>query len=294
MSRHLDLTALRSFVAVTDTGGVTKAAAVLNLTQSAVSMQIKRLEEAIDLSLFERQGRALHITAEGEQLLGYARQMLAINDEAIMRLTAQDYEGEITLGVPHDIIYPFVPPVLRRFSQDFPRIQVRMISASTMNLHAMFGKGEVDVIVTTEEEAGPGGEVLVQKPLVWVGAHAGTAWRQSPLPIAFCSLCNFRSGVLRRLNEAGQAWDIVIDSEHDAAVDAAVSADLAVTAVIEGGTPPQSSEIAHNGSLPDPGATKIILYTQGRDHKGYEALRAMLRESYRGGGQISELEALRA
>ncbi|MEM8978577.1 MAG: LysR family transcriptional regulator [Pseudomonadota bacterium] len=294
MARHLDLTALRSFAAVADTGGVTKAASLLHFTQSAVSMQIKRLEDAVGLELFERQGRSLQITSAGEQLLGYARQLLALNDEAIARLTAQDYEGEITLGVPHDIIYPFVPPVLRQFSQAFPRIQIRLISASSMNLLAMFGRGEVDLIVTTEEEAGPGGEILVQKPLVWVGAHGGVAWRQSPLPIGFCSLCNFRSGVLRRLNDAGQAWEMVIDSEHDPAVEAAVSADLAVSAVIEGGAPLQTAPIDHKGVLPDPGVTKIILYTQGTDHQGYDALRTMLRASYRGGGVLGETEALRA
>ena len=104
MPRNLDLTALRSFVAVADAGGVTRAAGLLNLTQSAVSMQIKRLEEALGLTLLDRSRRGVALTAEGEQLLRYARRMVALNDEAVARMTANEYEGEITLGVPHDVV----------------------------------------------------------------------------------------------------------------------------------------------------------------------------------------------
>jgi DNA-binding transcriptional LysR family regulator len=104
MPRNLDLAALRSFVTVADVGGVTKAAGYLNLTQSAVSMQLKRLEEGLNLGLFARAARKLTLTPEGEQLLVFARKMLALNDEALARLTSSTYEGEIRLGVPHDIV----------------------------------------------------------------------------------------------------------------------------------------------------------------------------------------------
>ena len=104
MPRNLDLTALRSFVTVAETGGVTRAAGFLNLTQSAVSMQLKPLEESLNVPLLDRSSRSIALTAAGEQLLGYAKQMVALNDEAWGRLTAEEFEGEITLGVPHDII----------------------------------------------------------------------------------------------------------------------------------------------------------------------------------------------
>ena len=113
--RNLDMTTLRSFVAVADSGGVTRAAGFLHLTQSAVSMQLKRLEELLAVDLFDRSGRSIALTAEGEQLLVFARRMLALNDEAVRRLTDQAYEGEITLGVPHDIVYPAIPRVLKQF-----------------------------------------------------------------------------------------------------------------------------------------------------------------------------------
>lgn len=288
--RTLDLTTLRSFVAVADSGGVTRAAGVLHLTQSAVSMQLKRLEESLDIELLDRSGRTIGLTAAGEQLLAYARRMLDLNDEVVTRLTAHEFEGELTLGVPHDIIYPYLPPVLRKFSADFPRMRLRLISAPTRSLREMFGRGEVDAILTTEEQPGPGGDVLVRLPLVWVGAEGGASWRQDPLPVAFCSNCIFRPGVLRRLNSDGRAWEMVVESSTDSAVEAVVSADMAITAVIAGNKPPQTAPIDHKGALPDPGETRIVLYMQRADAPDQVALRDMIRVAYRSHGHVAATE----
>ena len=285
--RNLDTTTLRSFVAVADSGGVTRAAGTLHLTQSAVSMQLKRLEEVLDVALLDRSGRGIALTAAGEQLLAYARRMLELNDEAVARLSAKEFEGEISLGVPHDIIYPYLPQVLRTFSTDFPRMRIRLISAPSRRLRDMFGRGECDAILTTEEQPGPGGEVLVRMPLVWVGAIGGAAWRRDPLPVAFCSNCIFRSGVLRRLNAAGLPWEMVVESDLDNAVDAVVSADMAVGAVIAGNLPSQTAPIEHKGVLPDPGETRIVLYMQSMDAPAQAGLRMMLRQAYRSGSTAS-------
>lgn len=294
MARNLDLTSLRSFVAVADSGGVTKAAGYLHLTQSAVSMQLKRLEESLDVQLLDRANRSVTPTAEGEQLLSYARRMLALNDEIYTRLTAQDYEGEITLGVPHDIIYPYIPPILRSFAADFPRVQVKLVSAPTKSLLEMFGRGECDAIVTTEEMPGPGGEVLVELPLVWVGALGGSAWKNEPLPVAFCKNCIFRSEVLRRLDEADCNWQMIVDSDLDNAVEAVVSADLAVHAAITGIYPRDTGPVPHDGSLPDPGKTSIALYIQPSEEPVIIALRDMIRNAYRSQWQHKEPVQLRA
>lgn len=260
MPRNLDLTALRSFVTVAEAGGVTRAAGMLNLTQSAVSMQLKRLEESLNLSLLDRTARTIGLTPAGEQLLGYARNMLAINDEILSRLTATEFEGELRLGAPHDIIYPGIPQILRRFVADFPRMHVKLISAPTRKLLEMFGRGEVDVILTTEECCSAGGQALVELPLLWVGAIGGQAWRKTPLPVAFCSSCIFRSGVLQALNTRGAPWEMAVDSELDNAVDAAVSADLAVHVALEGSLPPHTEVIQHGGALPPLPSQQINLY----------------------------------
>ena len=156
MTRNLDLTALRSFVAVADAGGVTRAATQLNLTQSAVSMQLKRLEESLGQPLLDRSQRTVTLTAQGEQLLGYARRLLDLNDEAWGRMTNPAFEGEINFGVPQDIMYPHVPRVLQRFAQEYPRVRVMLQSDHTIDLKAKFARSEIDLILTTEAQLEPG------------------------------------------------------------------------------------------------------------------------------------------
>ena len=142
MRRNLDLAALRALAAIADFGGVTRAAHVLNLTQSAVSMQLKRLESLLGQELLERTGRSVALTAAGEQLLSYARKMVDMNDEIFARLTEQTYEGELVFGVPHDIVYPVIPQVLQRYHAAYPRVKVQVVSSYTSTLKAQFSRGE--------------------------------------------------------------------------------------------------------------------------------------------------------
>jgi DNA-binding transcriptional LysR family regulator len=260
MIRNLDLVALRSLVAVVDAGGVTRAAGFLNLTQSAVSMQIKRLEEMLDLRLFDRSTRRISLTPEGEVLLGYARRMLALNDEAHRRLTGDAHEGEIVLGVPHDIVYPAIPQVLHRFAREYPRIRVTLVSSFTRVLKAQFARGEADVILTTEDTVDAGGETLAELPLVWVGAPRGQAWRQRPLRLAYEQNCLFRARAQAALDGAGIPWEMAVESDSTRAIEATVSADLAVHTVLAGSEPPYVERIAHRGALPDLPGMKVNLY----------------------------------
>lgn len=282
MVRNLDITTLRSFVAVADTGGVTRAAAHLNLTQSAVSMQLKRLEELLGLELLDRSGRGIALTAAGDQLLGYARRMVALNDELISRLTHHTFEGEIVLGVPHDIVYPAIPLVLQRFNATHPRVKVNLISSYTRQLKDEFARGACDLILTTELTGGEGAETLAELPLIWVGAPDGSAWRQRPLRLAFGRQCLFRPKVLAALDAAGIPWDMAVETESDRTIEATVSADLAVHAVLEGTEARHLERIDHGGALPDLPVHQINLY--GADNARRDivtALADLLRQSYR-------------
>ncbi|MDO6589223.1 LysR family transcriptional regulator [Loktanella sp. D2R18] len=260
MARNLDLTALRSFVAVADTGGVTKAAGLLNLTQSAVSMQLKRLEESLDASLLDRSARTIGLTSQGELLLSYARRMLTLNDEIYGKLTATQYECEITLGVPHDIVYPVIPTVLKQFSAAYPRVRVHLVSSFTRELVANFKQGKVDVILTTEDTVDAGGETLTQIPLIWVGAPGGQIWKQRPLRLAYEEHCIFRKFVQRRLDEAGIPWDMVVESNSSRTIEATVSADMAVHTMLEGTQPRHFEQINHQGSLPTLRSMNVNMY----------------------------------
>ena len=264
MARNLDLTALRSFVAVAEAGGVTKAAGYLHLTQSAVSMQLKRLEEGLGLSLLDRSSRAVSLTTAGEQLLGYARRMLALNDEALTRLTDDGFEGEIVVGVPHDIVYPTIPQVLRQFHAAYPRIRVNLHSSYTVKLKDEFARGICDLILTTEDDLGPGGETLTEQELVWVGAPEGSAWRTRPLRLAFERRCIFRETAQKALDDAGIGWEMAIESEHTRSIEASLSADLAVHTMLDAAIPPHMEQVRHNGALPALGSKKINLYVAGQ------------------------------
>ncbi|OWU86829.1 LysR family transcriptional regulator [Oceanicola sp. 22II-s10i] len=281
--RNLDMTALRSFVAVADHGGVTRAAGLLNFTQSAVSMQLKRLEETLDVALFDRTNRRIALTPSGEQLLGYARRIVELNDEAMSRLTSRVFEGEVTIGVPHDIVYPVIPRVLQRFNAEFPRMKVHLVSSYTSGLKADFGRGEIDVILTTESNPDPEAEVLDERPLCWIGAPSGNAWRQRPIRYASAKTCIFRAGAIRALEAAGIDWESAVETQQDRTVEATISADLAIGAMIEGTEPLQLERIHHNGDLPELGSQKICLYHQDRGAgEVVERLTEILRNAYTG------------
>ena len=281
MPRNLDITALRSFAAVADAGGVTRAASALHLTQSAVSMQLKRLEQSLGVSLIDRSGRGVALTAEGDQLLSYARRLLALNDEAVGRMTAQEYEGEITLGVPHDIVYPYIPRILQRFSADFPRMRVNLVSSWTTRLREMHARGTCAMILTTEERAGDGGETLAQRPLVWIGAPNSQIWRARPVRLAFARHCIFRAGVLRTLERNAIGWEMAVDADSDRTIEATVSADLAITAVLAGAEPPLTEPVPHGGALPDLQTYAINLYvSELATGPAERALADLVREVY--------------
>lgn len=281
MPRNLDMTALRAFATVASTGGVTRAAALLNLTQSAVSMQVKRLEEALDAILLERTSRGMRLTPDGETALGHARRMLTLNDELIDRMRDVAPEGEITLGVPHDIVPRRIPEVLRAFAADYPRVRITLVSSVTTALHDSFAAGELDVMLGTEAAPREGGEALVRLPLIWVGAEDGRAWRQRPLRLAFESQCIFRIATQEALDRAGIPWDVALSSTSSRAIDASVAADLACHVVIAGFDTAELVPIAHGGDLPEIGDVAITLYAAPTAlDPARDRLIALLRQSY--------------
>ena len=147
MRRDIDIGLLRAFVAVVETGSVTGAAALLNLTQAAVSQQLKRLEELFGTALFERHHKRLSLKPSGERLMAHAQRLIALNDEVWGTMSAPAYEGEVRLGVPHDIVGPYLPPILKRFDKAWPRVRVSLECTTTPQLLELLRKGRVDLDV---------------------------------------------------------------------------------------------------------------------------------------------------
>lgn len=283
MPRNLDLTALRSFVTVAETGGVTRAANQLHVTQSAVSMQLKRLEEALGQPLLERAGRGVMPNAAGEQLLTYARRILAMNDEVWARMADDAYEGELTFGVPSDIVYPAIPSILRRIDREYPRMKVKLISSYTLRLRQLLAAGEVNLTLTTEVDTPADAEHLGTQRVVWVGAPGGNAWRQRPLRLAFERGCFFRPWALDALDAADIQWEMAVDTTSTRTVEATVAADLAVHAMLESAVGATYETISHGGQLPDLPSSRINMYiARGARGEPVQALAEMLRQAYRG------------
>lgn len=239
MIRNLDVATLRTFITVVDTRGVTRASNKLHMTQSAVSMQLKRLEETVGSTLLTRNSSGMCPTAQGEQLLSYARRLVGINDEAVERLLQRDEGGEVRFGVSADVVEPHIPGILRRFVRMYPRASVRLFCKHSADLLDRFNSGKLDVIITTERDTHPRCLKLLERDLVWTGALQGGAWRQDPLPLAFTRISMFKSSAIAALDSAGISWVNALDSGNNAySATVACSADLGIRADIQGFTAP--------------------------------------------------------
>jgi DNA-binding transcriptional LysR family regulator len=244
MRRDIDIGLLRAFVAVVETGTVTGAASLLNLTQAAVSQQLKRLEELFGTALFERHHKRLSLKPSGERLLALARRLIALNDEVWGSMSAPAYEGEVRLGVPHDIVGPYLPPILKRFDQAWPRVRVSLECTTTPQLLDLLRQGRIDLTLTTEQRCRAGGETLLEDDLVWTGAANGAAHLRDPLPLSLGgSSCEFRPSVLKAIGDGGRDWRPVCEVSNMEALFASIDADLAVGAFLRGTIPHYLREV---------------------------------------------------
>ncbi|QFU17582.1 LysR substrate-binding domain-containing protein [Microvirga thermotolerans] len=283
MARNLDVSLLRAFVAVAETGGMTAAGAVLNLTQAAVSQQIKRLEETLGEELFARDRRGMRLTGAGERLFGRAKRLLALNDEIWTEMTTPEYEGEVRLGIPSDIITTYLPTFLKGFAQSYPRVQISLHSGSSVKLRSELKAGKVDVVLATEPSCDPEGENLVMDRLVWVGARGGEAAWQRPLPVSIgCSDCAFRGPVREALLKAGIEWRSTSEVTNTSAQVATVAADIAVMAWLASTVPEGLEVLGREAGLPPlpPFTVNLYLPRDGGNHVVQELARH-IREAVR-------------
>ena len=278
--RNLDISSLRSLVAIADARGVTRAAERVNLTQSAVSMQMKRLEQQTGQSLLQKDGRGVVLTRAGEQLLAYARQIVATNDEAWHRLTDAPFDDELRVGVPADVVYPLVPEVLRRVRKSMPRLRLRLMSALTCDLKSRFAADELDLIVGTEDHVDAGGQTLRLARQYWCGAHGGTARLQNPLPIAACNHCALLPGIERSLTAIRRPWERISDTASDEVVHALISADMAVGTVLETQRLPAGCERIDDGDLPELESVRLNLYANDDGRPTIERLSSIFRDVF--------------
>ena len=229
MTRSLDTDQLRTLVAVAESGSFTRAAERVGRTQSAVSMQIKRLEEIVGRSLLDREGRETTPTPDGEQLLEYARRMLRLESEALSTFLEPEMSGLVRLGTPDDYAEHFLPPVLVRFAESNPNIDVEVTCRGSEELLARFDRGDLDLTLFTADGTATRGEVVRREPLVWGTSPHHLVHELDPVPLALSHKgCTWRLSAINALDKAGKDYRICYTSPSFAANHAAVMAGLAV------------------------------------------------------------------
>jgi DNA-binding transcriptional LysR family regulator len=273
-ARTFDLDLLRTFWCVREAGGFTAAARRLNSTQSTVSMQIRRLEAQVGTTLFQRLGRSVQSTTDGERLAAYAGQLLALNDQAWHDMQSAELSGRVRLGIPDDFAF-YLPEVIREFREQYPGVDLQVTCDLSVTLMNRLSADQLDLAVVTRHPRTPGGHLLRREPLVWVAARDHHPEQQDPLPLSLFprDICVFRERALDALSEAGRAWQVVYSSNSLTGQQAIVGAGLAVTALIPSMVSPQLRQLGADAGLPDLPSVEIALHRRpGRPSEAVKRL----------------------
>lgn len=226
----LDPDLLRSFILIAETGSFTRAATAVGRTQSAVSMQIRRLEEVLGAALLHRNARGVALTDQGQWLLERARRMLALNDEIAAGFRAPEAAGHVRLGSPDDYALNWLPRVLALYAASHPAVQVEVVCAPSHELVPRLNEGELDLTLLSEGNEPPGARIawLWRGPLLWIGTEEVA--RRRPLPVALASQgCSWRRAAIGALEGADVSWRMAYTAASLAGSLAPALAGLAVT-----------------------------------------------------------------
>ncbi len=253
MARDLDIAQLRTLVCVAEHRNMTYAANMRNLTQSAVSQQIKRLEETLGCSLLVRKRSGVELTKSGIDLLPFAREIIERNDILIASISGAPVQSDIRLGVPQDVVASLLPEALKSFHASNPQINVTLVSDSTSNLISLVENHQVDLALTTDNQRVPDALLIRKVQLKWIGATNGSAFRRRPLPVAVGQEgCSFRQAASKALTTKNIAWRPVTQVGSLEPVYATLLADIAVAPFIRD-TNPAGTQVVKKGLPALPG-----------------------------------------
>jgi DNA-binding transcriptional LysR family regulator len=270
----LQLDWLRAFVAAVDTGSLTAAGRQVHRSQSALSMQIAKLEQAVGRPVLVRTPRRLDVTAAGQELLAHARRIVAAHDEAVQAMQGQALRGRLVVGVPEDYAVPYLAPVLRDFAQRHAGVELSLVCEQSTALVPRIQRGEVDLGVVTRDRP-LRGEALFDEPLVWAAPARFEAWRAKPLPIAIYETgSSARKAALAALRSRRTPHRVVCESASPAGMLAAVEAGLAVALFTRCSVPPQYTVLGRKHGLPALPSLPVILL-RSRASNGVPAADAM-------------------
>jgi DNA-binding transcriptional LysR family regulator len=293
LSQSMDTDLLRAFVLIAEGHSFTQAAARVGRTQSAVSMQVKRLEAMLGQPVLHRgKGGTVELTPHGQYLLTRARQILALNDEVLMTFRAPQIAGTVRLGTPDDYAFAYLPPILKRFAETHPAVQVDVVCSPSEELMRRLKADEIDLTLISDghQPAGWPSVQLWRGPLVWVTATRFAPHRQDPLPLALADRepflgrgqdCEWAGAAVRALGKAGRRYRIAYTSASQIGTHAPVLAGLAVTVSTLSWLPEGLRPMRSEEGLPKLPEFGILMLKGRRPHQPVtDALAAHIEESF--------------
>jgi DNA-binding transcriptional LysR family regulator len=213
----LDPDFLRTFLAISETGGYGTAGEKVNKTQSTVSAQMKRLEEILGVSLFEKEGRRNILTAEGRKLLEYAASMVRLNDEALSTFRPPEMSGNIRVGAIDEYAQAFFPDILDSFTKTHPGILVSVATETTALLNSQLDAGEFDAVFVSCHPGQTDNEILRVDQLHWIGGEGHCLHFDDPIPLtAWSEGCSWRQMAQAALAKAGRRTRITFSTSNAA------------------------------------------------------------------------------
>ncbi|MDH1263331.1 LysR family transcriptional regulator [Pseudomonas sp. GD03944] len=281
--QDLQIDWLKCFVAVVDAGSLSGAAPEVHRSQSAVSMQIKKLEAALECQLLLRGPRQHQLTPQGQILLGYARRMLDLHAETQAAFHGEELRGRIRLGVPDDYAARYLTPVLKRFAPNFGAVEIELYCEQSTSLIPRVKSGDLDLVLVSRDNPRQG-TLLFHEPMVWVGEAQFQVWRRDPLPIAVYEDASLaKRSALRSLALQGRRYKVVYNSSSLAGQIAAVESGLAVAVLTQCSAPPHLEILGsehHLGPL-DPMEVAVLRSRASRGSKAVDSLHALLLRTLR-------------
>ena len=278
----VDTELLRTFVAVCDTGSFRAAAQRIHRTPSAVSMQMAKLEEQTETELFAKEGRSIRLTAMGSEFLGYARRILTLHEEALVRINRPKLGGLVRCGVPDDYELRLLTRILPRFARICPDVEIEIVLEHSAVLHEKVGRGEVDIAFVEAGALGgaTAGDTIAAEPLIWLGAQNGTAKEKRPLPLALPGgSCHWRHTALDALERARIPYRVAFTYHYSHGQVAAMQADLAVSPLPQSYYAPGLERIHSGDGLPELGTVAVQLGVSPQADDTARALADTIRES---------------
>lgn len=279
----LQLDWLRCFVAAVDAGSLSGAAPEVHRSQSAVSMQIKKLEAAVGRPLLVRGPRLLALTNDGQVLLGWARRMLDLQQEAQAALQGESVTGVVRLGVPDDYASNYLTPVLKRFAPRHGGVEIQLDCEQSTSLIPRVARGDLDLALVSRDHARRG-TLLFHEPMVWVGSPQFDVWRRSPLPIAVYEPTSLgRRSAINALALQGRPYKVVYNSSSLAGQIAAVESGLAVAALTQCSAPPHLQVLGREHGLGPLEPMQVAAYRSraSQGSKAVDSLHRMLVQTLR-------------